>query len=143
MGCDFGRFQGARRYQRPGRLGRGRVRIAPATAAPGRLGHVVDPEHVGTRPEREDVAGDRAAETIVHLAPRELADEALSRRSHDDRPPQLPQLAEPAEQLEVVVDVLPNPIPGSTQMRSSAIPSPTANSIRSARNAFTSSTTSS
>src|SRR5438552_340554 len=58
----------------------------------------MDSQDVGARPQRKDAARERAAEL-------------LARRSHDDRAPELAQLPEPAEQLEVVADRLSEPDP--------------------------------
>ena len=61
----------------------------------------------------------------------------------DQRPPELAQLAEPAQQLEVVLERLAEADPGIEPDPLLRDPAATAASSRSARNALTSSTTSS
>ena len=76
------------------------------------LGDVVDAQDVGALGGGEDGGGDRAAEPVVHLGAVDLADEALARGADDQRPAQLAQLAEPAQQLEVVLERLAEADPG-------------------------------
>ena len=75
------------------------------------LGDVVDPQHVGAGPQREHVEAIVPPSRSPTSRPVERADEALARRPDDDRPAELPQLAEPAQELEVVLDGLAEPDP--------------------------------
>src|SRR6476659_2621599 len=72
----------------------------------GGLGHVVDAQHAGAGREREDRVGDGAADPLVRAGAVDLADEALARGADQDRPAEVAQLAEPAQQLEVVLERL-------------------------------------
>ena len=64
------------------------------------------PERVGAVQEREHVRRDGPADPLVRLAPRDRADEPLARRADDDRPAEVAQLAEAAQELEVVLERL-------------------------------------
>ena len=114
-----------------------------ARRAPAHLGDVVDAKHLGSARQRQHVGGDRAAEPVADLAAGDLAEEALARGADHDRPAELASSSSRRRSSRLCSRVLPKPIPGSTQIRSSAMPAETATSIRSPRKAFTSSTTSS
>src|SRR5262245_32971880 len=74
-----------------------------------RGGDVVDPEDVGAGGERERVGCDGRAEPLADLAAGDRAEEALARRPDHDRAPELGELAEASQQLEVVLERLAEP----------------------------------
>src|SRR4051794_29671060 len=76
------------------------------------LGDLVHAEHLRSADQRQHVGGDRAAEPVTDLAARELAEEALSRGADHDRLGELAQLADSAQELEVVLDGLAEANPG-------------------------------
>src|SRR5687768_6344712 len=70
-------------------------------------GDIVHAEYARSALEGEDVGGDGAGQALgLRAAAGELAEEALARRADHDRPAERHDLAEPAQQLEVVVDGL-------------------------------------
>src|SRR5262245_49506669 len=96
------------RVDRAGRL----APVAPAEDRLGRVerlasfGDIVDTEDVGPGGERQHVRRNRAPEPLAELAAGDLAEEALSRGADHDRPAERRNLAEAAQQLEVVLDRL-------------------------------------
>src|SRR4051812_29295164 len=76
------------------------------------LGDVVDAQDPGALGGRQNRRGDGAAEAFAGGGPVEAADEALARGAYHQRPAQLAQLAEAAQQLHVVGAGLAEADPG-------------------------------
>src|SRR5436190_5284550 len=93
---------GLRRGQRPPPLpgARAQDRLGDVKGLP-QLGDVVHAEHLSPPEQRQHIGGDRAAEPLVDLPARELAQEALTGGADHDRPAEPAQPAESPPQPEV------------------------------------------
>ena len=105
-----------------------RAIAAPAIASSDRErvaggGDVVDAQHVGPARAPSDSGGERAAEPVADLAAGELAEEALARGA-ERRSGGRASRSSPSRSISsrLCSTVLPKPIPGSSQIRSSRDP---------------------
>ena len=103
------------------------------------LGHVVHAHDVGAGKHRQHIAGNRAAEALVRLRRRHEVDEALARQPRSAAAGRTRcNSANRAIIVMLCSGVLPKPIPGSSTMRSRAMPARAAMSSERAKKAFTS-----
>ena len=109
------------------------------------LADVVDAEDRGAALVRGDGGADEAAvvPTVPSRSPSTLASVLFLEIPTSTGRPSATRTSSRRSSSRFCAGVFPNPIPGSRQIRASAIPSETANASRSSRNAATSATTSS
>ena len=112
----------------PSRSIRLRPNVAAATASASRVvGHVVDAEHVRAALERQHVGRDGARHPIVLGRPVSLPRKRLREAPITTGRPSATISSSRRSSSRLCSSVLPKPIPGSSQTRSSASPAPTAN----------------
>ena len=105
---------------------------------------VVDPEHARAALVGEHVGRDRRGDPILDVGrPVILPRNDLREVPTSTGRPRATISSSRRSSSRLCATVLPNPMPGSSRIRSSATPRATANAIRSSRNALTSETTSS